>query len=74
MPRNMQTIERLYVEAQKYETIKEFKMKSHSAYVTAIKLGIGKEICFHMYKGKRKEKLITSMKEFVKDNSLDKNS
>ena len=68
------TIERLYVEAQKYETIKEFKMKSHSAYVTAIKLGIGKEICFHMYKGKRKEKLITSMKEFVKDNSLDKNS
>lgn len=44
------TITKLHAEAQKYETIKEFKMKSQSAYVTAGKLGILKQICSHMYK------------------------
>lgn len=52
------TYEKLYAEAQKYRTIKEFKQKSHSAYVTAVSSGVVKQICFHMYTGKRKADLI----------------
>lgn len=57
------TIEKLYAEAQKYTTIKEFKMKSHSAYVSAQNLGIGRQICFHMYKGKRKAIVLKEIKQ-----------
>lgn len=56
------TIEKLYAEAQKYGTIKEFKMKSYSAYVTAQNLGIGRQICSHMYKGKRKLRVLEEIK------------
>lgn len=52
------TYEKLYAEAQKYRTVKEFKQKSHSAYVTAVSSGVVKQICFHMYTGKRKANLI----------------
>ena len=61
------TFETLYTEAQKYKTIKEFKEKSQSAYVTAISLGFVKQICFHMYKEKRKEKLIMEREQALKD-------
>ena len=67
------TIEKLYAEAKKYKTIKEFKMKSHSAYVTAQNLGIGRQICSHMYKGKRKLRALEEIKQQKLSKSFEDN-
>ncbi|MBP1615742.1 MAG: hypothetical protein H6Q13_3190, partial [Bacteroidetes bacterium] len=47
-PKRKWTVEALFIEAQKYNSIKSFKAKSQSAYVTAGRLGVLKQVCMHM--------------------------
>ena len=42
------TYEKLSEEAKKYKTKKDFKLFSHSAYVTAVRNGVLDDICCHM--------------------------
>ena len=47
-PKIKWTYEKLAEEARKYNTKKEFKHLSHSAYVTAVRNGVLDEVCHHM--------------------------
>ena len=47
-PKLKWTVDTLNIEAQKYDSIKRFKAESQSAYVTAGRLGLLKQICIHM--------------------------
>ena len=47
------TYEKLSEEAKKYKTKKDFKLFSHSAYVTAVRNGVLDDICCHMFKHER---------------------
>ncbi len=53
------TEERILAESKKYKFKKDFREKSHSAFVTAHKMGILEKICEHMKllrPGKKKKK------------------
>ena len=52
-PKIKWTHKKLAEEAKKFQTKKDFKMFSHSAYVTAVKNGVLDEICSHMFKHER---------------------
>lgn len=47
-PKIKWTHEKLVEETKKYQTKKDFKLFSHSAYVTAVRNGVLDEICRHM--------------------------
>ena len=48
IPKIKWTYEKLVEDAKKYKTKKDFKLFSHSAYVTAVRNGVLDEICSHM--------------------------
>lgn len=52
-PKIKWTHEKLAEEAKKYNSKKDFKLFSHSAYVTAVRNGVLDEICNHMFKQER---------------------